>query len=35
MQIIGAILIVGAFCAFCGYTWVKLDEEIEKYGNNR
>ena len=28
MQIFGAILIVGAFCAFCGYTWVKLDKEV-------
>ena len=30
MQIFGTILIVGAFCAFCGYTWVKLDKEVKK-----
>lgn len=33
MEIFGAILIVGAFCAFVGYTWFRLDEEIEKVDN--
>lgn len=35
MEIFGVILIVGAFCAFCGYTWIRIDQEVAKCEKNK